>query len=188
MEYSQTYSKYKTARDLSWAVLIKHKLVHFPIDIIQLIQKHDIALINRADAPNTVATYNISPTTDAIALCIKGKYFIIYNPNNDPKRRLFTLAHELGHILLNHVTDAHAPYNDYQENEANIFASRLLMPAIVCHEEQLHTAEQISKHFGVSIESAKIRAERIAELEKRNKWLLSPLEQEYLTLYKNTTK
>ena len=48
-----------------------------------------------------------------------------------PERQRFTLAHELGHILLHHVA---VPFRDDtftgspKENEANRFAFELLMP------------------------------------------------------------
>lgn len=51
-------------------------------------------------------------------------YLILYNEwDKSPYRRQFTLAHELGHILLSHCND-----NANSEKLANQFASHLLLP------------------------------------------------------------
>ena len=50
-------------------------------------------------------------------------YELFYDSHANPSRRQFTLAHELGHILLHHHME-----NEEEEKEANHFASFLLMP------------------------------------------------------------
>jgi Zn-dependent peptidase ImmA (M78 family) len=69
---------------------------------------------------------------------INGRYKIIYNEKAYPARIPFTLAHEIGHIWLNHLEDfeltkitqnslAEEQY-EVLEKEANCFAAELLMP------------------------------------------------------------
>lgn len=62
---------------------------------------------------------------DADAFTIRGgeKYVVCYREGGNPARLNFTLAHELGHILLHHTDDAAA-----DEAEANCFAGHLLCP------------------------------------------------------------
>lgn len=59
----------------------------------------------------------------------KGIPLIIINKNYPNDRKRFTLAHELGHILLHN--ECNFPVSDYRvkEKEANEFASEFLMPA-----------------------------------------------------------
>ncbi|MDE6580289.1 MAG: ImmA/IrrE family metallo-endopeptidase [Ruminiclostridium sp.] len=103
---------------------------------------------------------------------------------NTVHRCRFTIAHEFGHIFLGH----HLRYCGYHtrtfninrpqtESEADIFASRLLSPACVLWGLNLHKAEDIAKCCNISITAAKIRAERMELLYKRNKFLVSPLER-----------
>lgn len=64
---------------------------------------------------------------------------IIINSDNPPTRQKFTLAHELGHVLIpwhigticSHIDGDFDEENEYyrQEGEANRFASELLVPA-----------------------------------------------------------
>lgn len=60
--------------------------------------------------------------------------FVAYDGNQIPERILFTKAHELGHIILNHnlksdiVDESAQGQKDPIETEANVFASSFLMP------------------------------------------------------------
>lgn len=78
-------------------------------------------------------------------------YLVLYNDKvKSQKRRRFTLAHEIGHIILEHETD-----DALQEAEANRFAAELILPRILVRELQLRTgfnvtAHEIAEIFGVS--------------------------------------
>ena len=104
----------------------------------------------------------------------------IHNRN----RRRFTLAHELGHALLDHSLDEIHYRNseidsqtDAQEVEANVFARDILMPATVLAALDIHTPEEIMELCHVSRQSAEIRAKRLQELYQRNKFNRHPLER-----------
>ncbi len=77
-------------------------------------------------------------------------FLVLYNEWDFSKqRRRFTLAHELGHILLSHSMD-----DEYSETLANCFASHLLIPRIALNYliEQAHSirVREFSSFFGVS--------------------------------------
>lgn len=83
-------------------------------------------------------------------------YLVLYNEwNSSPARRRFTLAHELGHILLSHGDDS-----DQSETLANRFASQLLVPRVcLSYLRQANSnlaISQISQFFGVSQKAAKL--------------------------------
>lgn len=97
----------------------------------------------------------------------------------------------MGHIFLGHtlfdgklgrtfITDK--PQN---ESEADMFAARTLAPACVLWGLNIHTAEDIMKVCNISYTAAKIRAKRIAELYKRDKFLTSKLEQKVYEQFKD---
>ncbi|MNT04952.1 hypothetical protein D3C72_1395530 [compost metagenome] len=60
----------------------------------------------------------------------KGFPVIVVNKNFSNDRKRFTLAHELGHLLLHN--ESYYPVSNYRdkENEANVFASEFLMPEL----------------------------------------------------------
>ena len=57
------------------------------------------------------------------------QYTVLYNGTISPRRTSFTLAHEIGHIYLEHQSDA-----AIQEQEADVFAAQLLLPTIFLYE------------------------------------------------------
>lgn len=93
----------------------------------------------------------------------------VYNDlTNGGRREQFTLAHELGHLIMHAGIDkkvrfarnkqAHKIYED-SEWQANEFAGEFLMPyeeALICS-----SVEEIHEKFGVSLSAAKVRYRKI---------------------------
>ena len=69
---------------------------------------------------------------------------ILYNDTKDYSTIKFTLAHELGHIVLGHKED-----NDISQKEANCFARNLLCPVPVIDELELKTVNDLVIVFEV---------------------------------------
>jgi Zn-dependent peptidase ImmA (M78 family) len=95
----------------------------------------------------------------------------VVNAEDSPARQNFTVAHELGHYLLEHELSG-AEYtclfrnpanqkNTPIEKEANCFAANLLVPTYILREYldkyPFATNEQLSKIFGVSSEVLRFR-------------------------------
>lgn len=95
-------------------------------------------------------------------------YFIFYNPflGND-KRLHFTIAHEIGHIVLDHHRETNQQIlmyseNNYIENQANIFARNILMPASITRELiEVKTIIELSELFEVSVSMANVRVSKL---------------------------
>lgn len=114
-----------------------------------------------------------------------GEWTIVYNDNEPRERVRYTIAHELGHILLGH--ELRAGFGHYrkaggerkpiEETQADEFAARVLAPACVMWALDVHTADDIAALCGISKQAAQIRAQRMALLRERNKFLTSPLER-----------
>lgn len=79
---------------------------------------------------------------DAFTMRCGNRYVVCYRQGGNPARLNFTLAHELGHILLNHVEDEAT-----DEAEANCFAGHLLCPDPVLPG---HTADTLATACYVS--------------------------------------
>lgn len=73
-----------------------------------------------------------------------GMVEIYYNDTKDYSTIRFTLAHELGHIVLEHNED-----NDISQKEANCFARNLLCPIPVIDELKLKTVNALVEVFEV---------------------------------------
>lgn len=78
---------------------------------------------------------------DDDGFCINDK-IIVYNNQKSRNRYRFTVAHELGHILLGHNSgSAPSKINLYSKNEvernANSFAAELLAPMTLLKKEKL---------------------------------------------------
>ena len=82
---------------------------------------------------------------------------IIFNDTHPKVRQRFTIAHEIGHIMLKHSVKDHI-YNinsqDPIEIEANMFAVELLMPYKWFKSDNLLTVDQLSRKYWVSREAA----------------------------------
>jgi Zn-dependent peptidase ImmA (M78 family) len=109
-----------------------------------------------------------------------------YNKNNGKQRIRFTIAHELGHLMLHTketklFVDKKVLYRDsnsstgeiLQEREANAFAASLLMPKnLMIAEVEKHQHENkdkfitsLSKKFNVSEQAIAIRLTNLALLD-----------------------
>lgn len=87
-------------------------------------------------------------------------------------RDRFTVAHEIGHLLLHDGVVAvyprgeasHPPYRD-SEWQANTFAAELLMPIHLI--TGLSRPEEVAQLCGVSCDAARVRLEKLAEEKNR---------------------
>lgn len=91
-----------------------------PIALNDIVQK--LGIYAKSDA----LTSEGMTRTDAGITCI------IYNANSPTVRQRFTVAHEIGHIVLEHTSifgDCSQFSKKSQESEANSFARELLVPS-----------------------------------------------------------
>ncbi len=180
------YNNYKQARDKAWEVLIKCNVKSLPINLADIVNHYGIYLIKYSDSD--YISRHSSPTEDGYSRLVNNKPVIYYNDEKPLHRIRFTIAHELGHILLGHLShgetccrNTETDTSDPMEQQANIFARDLLMPAVVINK-LTNNPKDISDLCKVSMQSAEIRWTRLLELRQRNKFCLHPLETK---TYKN---
>ena len=96
-------------------------LKYHPIkDIITILENNGIIVIE--DNSDVEEFDGVSFITD------EGNYIIIINKNFSNDRKRFTLAHELGHLIMHNTMDCLIDEKRDIEKEANQFASEFLMP------------------------------------------------------------
>lgn len=120
-----------------------------------------------------------------------GNWQIIYDDAEIKGRMRFTIAHELGHILLGHeLADGFGHYRTASdrrppaETQADEFATRLLAPACVLWALDVYTAEDIMRVCDISATAAQFRADRMQTLRDRGQFLISPLEKKVYKLFR----
>lgn len=127
---------------------------------------------------------------DGVSAFIDGYAYIVISPRKFAPRMLFTLAHELGHLVLqhhdnglqidfSHVGVFNSTFKNTLESFANAFASDVLMPRPVFGRVLLEIKKSnnvpkgliadlevllASQYFGVSFEAAAMRCEQLGLL------------------------
>ncbi len=176
------YGKYKNARNAAWRCLIDFNITELPVKPTLISKAAGIKVIKNS------LVHELTSHESGASLLDGAQWYIIYDDKKTRGHCRFTIAHELGHIFLGHELRKgyHARTFDTSrpavEQEADVFASRLLAPACVLWALDVHTAAEIARLCDISQNAAQIRADRMEILYPRNKFLTSPLEQ---SVYKN---
>ena len=153
--------------------------IEFPIDpCILFDQIHNCKIMTYS----TFAKINECSLHDVVLLCesesgcthydvANDRYLVLFNSstsnNNVLGRIRWTLAHELGHVILNHlpyVAEPHIAEQNFNnlfdptlEAEANYFASLLLCPMPLYEQLHIQSPLDIQNTFGLSCEASDVR-------------------------------
>lgn len=135
----------------------------YPTSLAELSKNEGIDVVRVADRLGIeLMIYDFGEDVSGVLLRDGNKAKIGYAINNGKRRQRFTIAHELGHYVLNHqrrgvFVDTPEKYftffrdlksstgEDFQEREANAFAAALLMP-----RELLIEAAKAIYHSGIT--------------------------------------
>lgn len=188
------YDDYKRARDLSWRVLLNTGTRELPVKVSRICRRYGVTLRSYQVGAPLIRELGLEAQcdiSDGFTVRSGDRCYVFYNMEQPPGRVRFTIAHELGHVLLGHLGDGeHTVYNResssedaLEEHTANVFASRLLAPACVLHALGAVTPEQIAAVCDISMAAARFRAGRMGMLEQRGKYGASPLERQVLAQF-----
>lgn len=184
---TNAYKLYKDARDASWRCLIKTGTVSLPVKVMKVAASCNVKVVKYSNAH-----YLKSGESGCTLVDSAGNWQIVYKDTENRGRTRFTVAHELGHILLGHelapdksghfrtASDRREP----AETQADEFAARLLAPACVLWGLGLYEPAEIMRVCDISAEAAGYRAKRMEELRGRGKFLTSPLERQVFENFK----
>ena len=124
--------RYSLASKLAQKLLIDSKVKYPPVELDSISEHLGIKKL----------PYKFSKHVSAVLMKMNAVTVIGVNQEQPPVRQRFSIAHEIGHFILGHHTETivdseeisegrfglDSP-NKIQEQEANYFASELLMPA-----------------------------------------------------------
>lgn len=172
------YGLYKNIRHSAWQCLIDFNIDRLPVDVLKIARAAGIRVIKNS------SVNILQPDENGKSFFDGSVWIIIYNDENPTEISRYTVAHELGHIFLGHdLCLGHYPQakevskKSKTEQQADMFAQRLLCPACVIWGLQLHTSEDIARFCRVEKDVADIRAKRMKALYERSKFLTDPSER-----------
>ena len=172
---SFTKEKYYSISKAVRQFIIQNKIKSLPIDLIKIIHKNGwkSAKYSKSMDIITLIDPNLCVDNWGFTIEMQGKFIIFYDDLISEGSQNFTLAHEIGHIVLKHYLQE-VPAS--MEKEANMFAARLLMPMCVLHECKVETPEDIQNLCSVSNTAARYRFERLQIVKQRNKFYIDKAE------------
>ena len=183
------YSNYRKSRDLSWKILIDTNITQLPVKVSSICKNLGTPVISYEKGYEIIKTARLEKIcSQSDGITFMGSIF--YNQECSIGRQRFAIAHELGHVFMHTESryNREPSSNDpFIEQEANIFASRLLAPACVLWGLGITTADEICQMCDISLSSAIFRMQRLNALYERKKifikerghncFLMSPLEK-----------
>lgn len=182
-----TKQKYYYISHLTRGFIIKNNFFSLPINLNSIVKLNQWKVIpySRLRKLN-IAEYEVLMEVNHgfTELTPRDEYIIFYNDEIPQGVQRFTIAHEIGHIILYHFK---VPVEN-REQEANMFAARLLMPICVLHECKVKSELEIMKLCDVSYVSAHYRYKRLTMLEDRNKFYLDYNERVLKSEFENFIK
>ena len=195
------YGEYKVSRDLAWKIILDMGFTKLPIKVSAICRKLGIQVRSYEKAKKLLKRHQLEHKTleiDGFTLGIDGRYTILFNEHCSIQRNRFTVAHELGHILLGHVPKdgihitainrEPSSKDNPLEQQANVFASRLMAPLCVLKSLRINDVKDIAKLCDISETAAQFRFNRLKLINEREQhkscYGLSPLEREVLEQFR----
>lgn len=121
---------YHVATNAAYELLIEQDVLELPVSLSKLIylRRQNTRLMTYSQMAArfsiTVTEYkSLVPSDFGFTMKKDNKNYILYNDEKGYYTNRFTIAHEIGHIELNHKVD-----NSVAKREANCFARNLLCP------------------------------------------------------------
>lgn len=139
------------SENIAWQIIEQFWELSVPVDVYTITRKMGVEI---QEDPNL-------PVSGEFNLGEENKPLIKINTSENPLRQRFTLAHELGHFVLNHGSAFRDPVANFFSNvwdkkevQANQFAAALLMPELAVRyfidNEKITSTQKLSEYFKVS--------------------------------------
>lgn len=101
------YRDYQNARDSVWKILLDCKIDRMPVDLNAVCKRLKIRVLSYRAATKLIERADLREAvrhTDGLTFYWRGTPVILYDDTTLPQRAAFTVAHEVGHIILSHVS------------------------------------------------------------------------------------
>lgn len=187
---------YRNVRDAAWKILIECGISALPVRPSEICRHYNWILADYIAGAQSIELFGLSALkekTDGFCTVTANHVYIFYDSSMPVGRQRFTVAHEIGHLVLGHVGNGMATVENREptgaereeERQANQFAASLVAPSCVLHEIGATTSEEIQALCGITKQAAQFRAEWMQELERRRRYGTSRLEQQVTKQFKS---
>lgn len=129
---------------------------HISIDVFELAERLDIKLIPYSKlSEDEYSTISAASNDGFTYLRLPDwRYEIYYNDEQNERRINFTIMHEIGHIMLEHIKPEGTVHSPEHEAEANFFAKSALVPEGLIAYFGIGSVYELVNTFAVSFECA----------------------------------
>lgn len=146
---------------------------YFPFECTVAIEKHGYRIFTYSELKEkNMELYELCISYSEEAYTEPFTRTVAYNETMPNDRIIFSLAHELGHIVLEHPCKA-----DYYETEANCFASYILAPRMAIHYCRCKNAWDVEHHFGISGDAADCAFNDYRRWHRRVAYKMAPIDR-----------
>lgn len=178
--------RYDRTISIAQKFILEHGINKLPVDLFEIAAKLSLPIISASEYASAMnctfrhVIMNIIKSNDGSAKYIDGNHFILYNERIASKGRIrWTLAHEIGHIILGHLSDfeetriqrAGLTKSEYDvlEKEADFFASQILAPPVVLEALKVDNVTRLGTICGLSKEASENRYKDYAARLKKTR-------------------
>ena len=140
--------KYEEILEVVNKILKKENIKELPIKVSNICKNNNILLCSYKQGYSIIKKLEIEDKlyNKGFTLLKNDEYIIFYDEKQDSQLIRFVIAHELGHIFLNHFKIKLSNNNIHiVEEEANIFAVSLLIPIYILDKTYIKEFKDISK-------------------------------------------
>lgn len=152
MNYDNNYIK-----NMAYNVLLKQGVKSIPISLFDICDKNNILLISYQKGNSLIHKLKLESQlkNKGFSLYINQRYIILFDEKQSFQNIRFVIAHELGHIFLEHFEYIrnieeyeNNIMNDFKmriENDADTFAINLLAPNLILQNLNIKDKRYIAK-------------------------------------------
>jgi Zn-dependent peptidase ImmA (M78 family) len=126
--------------------------MQYPLNPFELAQKMGIKSVPYSILAQSQYSEALKCSPDGFSCENSTTTLIFYNSTANPRRMLQTIAHEIGHIKLDH--SAGFLRSEIEEHEAKFFAKYIMAPPPLIHQLKVINASTIKENFNLSAEAA----------------------------------
>ena len=154
-----------------------------PIDPFEIASRLGLGLVSYSSLSPKIIEKTMMESEDGFSFQSDYGWIIFYNDRKQISRIRFTIAHEIGHILLNHSQES-----DLAESEANYFARYLLAPPVLVQLVAYLGPSLVSDIFLIGMEATINALRQASSRQQYRKLIYCDADQILLTLFKTEVK
>lgn len=154
MEQNQALINYDGIGSKAYETLVNFNFSELPVEVLKLNSYAEFKIMTYADGKELLQLLGLSDCLTgrkAITVNYEGKIFIFYDNEISFTERSYVIAHEIGHVMLEHtVTNSiygkseNPEKENTQELEADVFAMFFLAPAPVLAKINVKFADDLA--------------------------------------------